>query len=163
MRLCSILAAARHVSCWAESLASDLADVIGTTLPLPSTLPPSLSRCELWLTCSLIYSQRGADDGAWLHGRGAGGNGGRDGADVISTTKHRWRELPAAVITAAPLLFPLEPRCLTQTSECQTWGTARKKSQRKREGEWRGDKPPRCTINRKKKVQQNSPFGTSFI
>lgn len=152
----------RHVSSWAESLASDLADVIGTTLPFPSTLPPSLSRCELWLTCSLIYSQRGADDGAWLHGRG-GGNGGRDGAHVISTTKHRWRELPAAVITAAPLLFPLEPSGLTQTSECQTWGTARKKLQRKREGEWRGHKPPRSTINRKKKVQQNSLFGTSFI
>lgn len=32
----------RHVSSWAESLASDLADVIGTTLPFPSTLPPSL-------------------------------------------------------------------------------------------------------------------------
>lgn len=53
----TISSSAPHFSsCLVEwSLCVDLADVISTA---PS-LPPS----ELWLTCSLIYSQRGADDG----------------------------------------------------------------------------------------------------
>lgn len=53
----TISSSAPHFSsCLVEwSLCVDLADVISAA---PS-LPPS----ELWLTCSLIYSQRGADDG----------------------------------------------------------------------------------------------------
>lgn len=45
------------------------------------SLPPS----ELWLTCSLIYSQRGTDDGPGCVRERRGG--GRAPADVISTTK----------------------------------------------------------------------------
>lgn len=52
----------RHVSCWVESLCVDLADVAALSLP----------PYELWLTCSLIYSQWGADDGPGCVRRGQG-------------------------------------------------------------------------------------------
>lgn len=62
-----------RVSRWTESLSADLADVISAALSLPQSL---------WLTCSLIYSQRGADDGP-----GCVRGGGRAPTDVIRTTK----------------------------------------------------------------------------